>query len=68
MQPPTRLLRRRDVESLTGLRRSALYDLMQKGRFPKPGALTDRAVAWPEPEVAAWINARLAESGRTPTP
>jgi prophage regulatory protein len=68
MQIPTRLLRRRDVEAMTGLRRSAIYDLMAKGRFPKPVALTDRAVAWPESEVAAWINARLAESGRTPPP
>jgi len=57
-----RLLRRRQVEELVGLRRSALYALVAAGRFPKPIHLTVRAVAWLENEVFAWIAARIAAS------
>ena len=35
--------------------------LMQNGQFPKPVRIGGRAVAWPEAEVEAWLNARLAE-------
>jgi len=34
---------------------------MQNGQFPKPVRIGSRAVAWPEAEVEAWLNARLAE-------
>lgn len=48
-------LRRRDVEALTGLSRSTIYDLMARGLFPRPVQLTTRAVAWPEGRVADWL-------------
>lgn len=48
-------LRRRDVEALTGLSRSTIYDLMSRGLFPRPVQLTARAVAWPEGRVADWL-------------
>jgi len=57
----TRLLRRKTVEARTGLARSTLYQMMQTGLFPKPVRIGGRAVAWPETEVDAWIEARLAE-------
>ena len=38
-------LRRKAVEDLTGLSRSAIYDLMAKGAFPRPVRLTAKAVA-----------------------
>ena len=47
--------RRREVEALTGLARSTLYDLMSKGLFPRPVKITGKAVAWPENAVAAWL-------------
>ena len=53
-----RHLRRPDVEALTGLARSTLYDLMAKGDFPRPVKLTARAVAWPESKVAEWLAQR----------
>lgn len=56
-----RMLRRRQVEELTGLCCSAIYDLMKAGRFPKPVKIGDRAVAWPQAEVDAWIAQRIAE-------
>ena len=57
----TRFIRRPAVESRTGLARSTIYLLMQNGHFPKPVRIGSRAVAWPEAEVEAWLNARLAE-------
>ena len=57
----TRFIRRPAVENRTGLARSTIYLLMQNGQFPKPDRIGGRAVAWPEAEVEAWLNARLAE-------
>ena len=57
----TRFIRRPAVENRTGLSRSTIYLLMQNGQFPKPVRIGGRAVAWPEAEVEAWLNARLAE-------
>lgn len=54
-------LRRPEVEALTGLSRTTIYDLMAKGRFPRPVKLTGKAVAWLEGEVAEWLEARRAE-------
>jgi prophage regulatory protein len=62
---PETLLRLRDVESRTGLRRSHLYGLAQRGEFPKPLKLGNRASAWVAGEVDAWINARIRASGRS---
>ena len=56
-----KMLRRPIVEDMTGLGRSTIYDLMAKGQFPRPVKLTGRAVAWPESEVAAWLESRKAD-------
>lgn len=48
-------LRRRDVEALTGLSRSTIYDLMARRLFPRPVQLTARAIAWPESRIAEWL-------------
>lgn len=63
-----RLIRRPEVERLTGLKRSVIYDLIQRGRFPKPVHLTDRAVAWPESEVLDWIGNRPRAGGCASVP
>ena len=61
--PTPRLLRLREVEALTGLRRSAIYAAARRGQFPKPRKLTAVASAWLEPEVRQWIETRpLADS------
>jgi prophage regulatory protein len=54
------LLRRKQVEAMTGLGRSSLYAAVQRGEFPKPVKIAARAVAWRQSEVAAWIQAREA--------
>ena len=57
------LLRRPDVERLTGLSRSAIYAAMSRGEFPRPVRIGRRAVGWPQSFVDAWIAARKAEAG-----
>ena len=54
-------LKRPEVEQLTGLKRSIIYDKMKAGTFPKPVKLSARAVAWPEVKVDAWIDERLVQ-------
>ncbi|GAB5447992.1 helix-turn-helix transcriptional regulator [Gymnodinialimonas sp.] len=58
MDNPERLLRRREVEGLIGLKRSKLYQMIREGLFPAPVKLTERAVAWRASDVSAWINSR----------
>ncbi|MFZ1109000.1 MAG: AlpA family phage regulatory protein [Rhodomicrobium sp.] len=50
-----RLIRRPEVLAQVGLRTTALYDLIKRGKFPKPVRLGKRAVAWVQAEVDAWI-------------
>jgi prophage regulatory protein len=59
---PDKHLRRPAVESLTGLSRSTIYDLMAKGDFPKPVKLTAKAVAWPESAIADWLASRANQN------
>lgn len=56
-----RFLRRTDVQQLCGLPTSSLYELMERGEFPRPIRLSARTVAWIETEVLAWQKARIAE-------
>jgi prophage regulatory protein len=53
-----RLLRRAEVERLTGLSRSTLYSWMKEGRFPQPVRLGARIVAWRESDVTEWLESR----------
>jgi prophage regulatory protein len=57
-----RFLRLPAVIEATGLSRPTIYRHMAAGRFPRPVKLLgERAVAWPEAEVAAWQKARIGE-------
>ncbi len=53
------LLRRPAVESLTGLRRSALYQRISQGLLTRPVSLGPRAVAWPASEIESINRARV---------
>jgi prophage regulatory protein len=53
-----RVMRRAEVERLTGLSRSTLYDWMKRGEFPQPVRLGARIVAWRESDVTAWLDSR----------
>jgi prophage regulatory protein len=37
---------------------TTIYDLINKGDFPRPVQLTGRAVGWPAHEVRAWLDSR----------
>ncbi|MEL7104787.1 MAG: AlpA family transcriptional regulator [Pseudomonadota bacterium] len=52
--------RRTEIETLTGFSRSAIYDLMSKGEFPRPVRIGKRAVAWPESKIIEWLESREA--------
>jgi prophage regulatory protein len=54
-----RMLRRKEVEQITGRSRSAIYEGMAAGTFPKPVKIGARAVAWPESVIRAWIAERM---------
>lgn len=58
---PSRLLRRSEVEKMTGLSRSAIYAKMATNSFPKPVPLGGNSVAWVEAEVCGWIQSRINE-------
>jgi len=55
-----RILRRRDVESIVGLKRSTIYQAMAEWHFPKPVRLGVRSVGWISTEIENWIAARIA--------
>lgn len=55
---PPRILRLPKVKKLTGLSRSSLYRLMDKGLFPAQVQISQRAVGWREEEVLGWVESR----------
>ena len=55
------LLRRSEVEAKTGLKRSAIYNRMSEGTFPRQVRLSSRAVRWAFDEIEAWVAEHMAE-------
>jgi prophage regulatory protein len=53
---PPRLLRLPEVMDRVGLRRSAIYQRMSEGRFPKCRSLGPKCSVWVEAEINAWID------------
>ncbi len=52
---PQRLLRLPEVMHRVGLKRSAIYQWMSEGRFPKSRSLGPKCAVWVESEVEEWI-------------
>lgn len=66
---PSRMIRRRELRELVPLADTTIYELEQRGEFPKRFHLTPRCVVWSLAEVEAWIVARKradAEALRPP--
>lgn len=62
-------LRLKQVRALVGLSRSAIYDRIRRGDFPRPVAIGARAVAWPSSSIAEWQARQIEQSDRVaPTP
>ena len=58
------LLRLPEVERLTGLKRSAIYQRIERGQFPRPIHVTEKAVAWVGSEINHWIHSTIAADRR----
>jgi prophage regulatory protein len=56
-----RLIRRKEVEHLTGKSRSGIYSDMALGSFPLAIKIGEKSVAWSELEILAWVSARMAD-------
>lgn len=54
-----RFLRLEDVINKTGLKRSTIYNLINKNAFPKSIAITSTSVAWLESEINQWIQEKV---------
>ena len=53
-----RILRRREVEALTGLSKPTIYRQVHAGTFPRPVKLGERAVGWRANEINEWLASR----------
>ncbi len=72
-RPTIRFLRISEVEALTGLSRTTIYDWSADGRFPRAVRLSGRAVRWIESEVLEWMDERIehdrvGDDAPAPTP
>jgi len=54
-----RMMKRKEVQYVTGLSRSSLYAKIKDGSFPAQIALGVRNVAWPEHLVQEWLKNRV---------
>ena len=54
------IIRRKQVEALTGKRRSTIYNQVQSGLMTRPVSLGGRMVGWPEAEIVALNRARIS--------
>lgn len=63
-----RLLRRREVEKITGMSRSSIYRLMNEGEFPRPVRVGPAAVRWKASYIMAWIESRPVATGEFKQP
>ena len=62
---PARLLRLPEVMARVGMKRSAIYQRMSEGRFPKSRSLGPKCAVWVEAEINDWIQSIAEYSGRT---
>ena len=64
--PPARLLRLPEVIARVGLKRSAIYQRMSEGKFPKCRSLGPKCSVWVEAEIESWIQSVAAGSASPP--
>ncbi len=63
-QTPTtqreRFIRISEVQALTGLGKSTIYDAIRQSQFPSSVPLPGGRVAWLQSEISDWQRARIA--------
>lgn len=57
--PGEALVRLPEVLAMVGLKRSAVYGLIQQGRFPAPEKITARVSAWRVRDLFSWLECPL---------
>ena len=63
IQQSRRFLRFPSVKNAVGLGRTAIYEKIKSGEFPRPIPLGARAVGWDSDAIAAWIESRIKAAG-----
>ena len=56
-----RLLRLPEVETITGMKKTRIYEQMREGRFPLRIAISRRFTAWPESAVLQWVQEQISK-------
>jgi prophage regulatory protein len=54
-------IRRKELREIVPLADSTIYEMEQRGEFPRRFALTPRCVVWDLSEVQAWLAARRSK-------
>lgn len=55
-----RLIRLREAETLAGIKRSQIYEMIAAGAFPPPAKIGG-AARWSQSEICSWRDARSSE-------
>src|SRR5215467_16328558 len=63
--PVRRMIRRSELRRIVPLADTTIYELEQRGEFPRRFNLTARCVVWDLAEVDAWIEERRRASQAT---
>ena len=58
----TRTIRRQELREIVPLADTTIYDMEQRGEFPRRFYLTSRCVVWDLSEVGAWLEERRRAS------
>jgi prophage regulatory protein len=58
MTQPEKIIRLPEVEALVGLKKSAIYKMINADEFPKPFSISKGAKGWLESSVQGWIRKR----------
>ncbi|WP_022850801.1 helix-turn-helix transcriptional regulator [Limisalsivibrio acetivorans] len=58
------IIRRKEVENMTGLSRSSIYALMKTGNFPQSIKLTERTTGWLKHEIESWLMEKVEERNK----
>lgn len=53
-----RILRRPEVQAITGLKRTRIDELEKLGQFPQRVRISQRACGWRSDEIQEWIESR----------
>lgn len=54
-----KLLQLEDVMAMVGMSRSGLYQIMNKGQFPRPIKIGDRRTGWLKSDIDDWFEERI---------